>query len=76
MVGFECPHHLIVFPLNLYSYNAKLPFIGSYQLAKFQDEKPKNNHYGVSKEPSKCNKWVTTPIMLQPVYSWKSKYFS
>ena len=29
IVGFECPHHIMVFPpLNLHSQNDKVPFVG------------------------------------------------
>ena len=35
MVGFECPHHLMVFPpLNLHSQNDKVPFEGNSHLPK------------------------------------------
>ena len=41
-VGFECPYTLMVSPpLNLYSWNDKVPLAGLSQLPKFWDRKPK-----------------------------------
>ena len=48
MVGFECPHHLMVsLPLSLNTYNDKVLFVGPCHLPKFWDNKPKET-VGVS----------------------------